>query len=779
MVNFDTAQPAYVSLRNRIAERTTPIVPWVGAGCSAQAGLPTWNQLRKSLFDTLARKGESLGEPDKTDFLNRVAGIAAESNPWLAFERLKREAGQATYRESIREALRPTSSASIPPIHSSLWKLRPRAVLTLNLDRLATKACTLAGAEMPTELFSGLDGGRMMQVHQTPRPFIANLHGVLDDASTWILTHSDLRALLANTGYTQFMRTTISANTILFIGLSTDDMAVGGQLDALKHLGIADIGPHYWITSRRDNATDDWAEARGIRVIRYDDRDGHDGPLDNLFSDLLSFLPKDVALPTPVFMGPIPSPSPTSGLSDFEDLRRRLNDEARRLLVDSTGDAYQSYARFLADHDEEVYRAWYVSAKPPRNNLLGFTLLEEVAQGAFGRVFKAVTEDGAFVAVKLLREEHRTSDEMLQAFRRGARSMRILSDHNLPGMVRIHSASEIPAFVAMEWIDGPSLREVVEAGKLSGWADVLEVGRQLADVVNQAHRLPERVLHRDLRPSNVMLRDFWHAPAPDVVVLDFDLSWHKGSLEASVVQTSGFGYLAPEQLERRPTVSTRHAAVDSFGLGMTLFYMIGRKHPIAEQHRHTDWPVSIRAAVDRVGRPRFAAVPRRFARLILNATRDIQAQRWDLGQLLAELTQLSEAESGTIRSAELIGEGLLAGSETLASYEWNHDSAEAVVRSPNGLVLRLRGQERTGTIEVEFNWATAGTDDRRRVGRWIPEALRDAEGILKSGGWSASYTASGSDLHLSASTSAHEILGHYARGRQLLEKARERLTFVQ
>jgi hypothetical protein len=276
-----------------------------------------------------------------------------------------------------------------------------------------------------------------------------------------------------------------------------------------------------------------------------------------------------------------------------------------------------------------------------------------------------------------------------------------------------------------------------------------------------------------------MLRHYWSIQVPDVVVLDFDLSWHKGSLEASVVHTSAFGYLAPEQLERRSNVSTRHAAVDAFGLGMTLFFMAGRQHPIAEQHRHTDWAQKIHTAVARLGRPRFPAVPRRFGRLIEYATRDMQSQRWDVAQILAELSQLRDAEHGSVSSAELLAEGLLAGSEELSNYEWDHEKAEAIVRSPNGLVMRIRGNERNAEVEADFDWATAGSEDRRRVGRWIPDALRDAEGILRKGGWRATYTPSTSNLQLSASIGLKGLLDKLSNVQTTLERARQRLTFVQ
>jgi hypothetical protein len=772
---FDNTQSNHVALRTRLAERTINLVPWIGAGLSAQAGSPTWSQLRVKLLAAFESNYNTLAEPGRKTQLERLQAIRSESNPWVAFDRLKRD-NQTSFKDSVREILRPTESATVPEGYSNLWRLRPRGMVTLNLDRLATRSFNVVGGDQPAELHSGRDAGAMMHVLQNPRPFIANLHGVLEDAQTWVFTHSELRSLFADQAYLQFVRTVLTANTVLFVGITADDVAIGSHLDLLKKLG-ADCGAHFWLTSRRDIETNKWAEARGLRVIRYDDSDGHATPLAEFFEDLLGAVPLEPAELPPAFYVPaVTTPEPTD---DLETLRRELNREAQALLKPGTDKAYGDYTRFLTERDEEIYRAWYATDRPPRNILLSLTLLEEVARGAFGRVFRAIDQFGDTLAVKLLRDEHRSSEQMLRAFRRGVRSMRILTDHNLPGMVRFKSASEIPAFVAMEWIEGADLTKAVEAGRVNEWSLLLEIARQLASIVEQAHLLPERVLHRDLRPSNVMLRDFWASPTPSVVVLDFDLSWHKGAIEPSIIQSSAFGYLAPEQLELRSTVSTRHASVDSFGLGMTLFYMAGRRHPIAEQHRHRDWQTDIWAAVGRMGRARFAATPRRYARLIERATRDAQAERWDMGQIVGELEQLRAAEDGKVGSAELAAEALVAGSELLNGYEWDHEEGEARLMSPSGLGVKVRGEERERLVEVDFHWAASGQHERKRLGRWLPDAVRDAVGILTSGGWRATHSVEAQAFQVSARISKDLALSDPSATRASIERARTRLTFDQ
>ena len=117
--------------------------------------------------------------------------------------------------------------------------------------------------------------------------------------------------------------------------------------------------------------------------------------------------------------------------------------------------------------------------------------------------------------------------------------------------------------VVMDWVDGPNLTEAVQKKVLKNWTMILTLARDLARIIHAAHLLPERVLHRDIRPPNVMLRDFWtNGNELNVVVMDFDLSWHVDALEKSIV-AKPLGFMAPEQLHQRESASTRSATRSS------------------------------------------------------------------------------------------------------------------------------------------------------------------------------------------------------------------------
>lgn len=733
-MSFNPAQPAHRQLRSIIAEKTNKLIVWTGSGVSAAANLPTWPQLKKSLLTQAREKIDHLNYAEHKALNSAADRAQRESNPWIAFQILRKSLGRSSYRSAIRQALKPAMTSACPQAYHYIWKIGAVGVLNLNLDRLATKAL---GEESPGNLpieFPGCDAGKFLHALKSPRPFIANLHGIADDESSWVLTNRELKNLLNHEGYNLFIRSCLAATTTLFVGISADDVAAGGHLQALTRLGI-DTGDHYWLTNKDDIQTDSWAERAGIQIIRYSQ---HKDVLE-FFQDILEFIPEDESYHPPVVL--TRKHKNQSAINqdilrlNAEELRKILNTEAQQILDQNTPASYEEYEHFSLKNDEAIYRAWYTSVDPPSNKLLDFTLTEMVAQGAFGRVYRASSSEEKEVAIKVLLEEVRRNPEMLKSFRRGVRSMQYLAERDVEGMVAYREASEIPAFVVMDWVDGPTLSQAKHARQIEDWDSILKIGREMTDIIRRAHSIPERVLHRDLRPSNIMLKGFYSDTENwNVVVLDFDLSWHQGAYEQSVVQGVLFGYLAPEQLQSISGASTRHAAVDSFGVGMTLYFMISGMDPIPAQHRHPDWNEIVqRAAMGR--HTSWKSLPFRYSRLILRATEDAQSSRWDMSQICDELERLRDAflDPKNVVSAELLAEELAARIDR--NYEWDDDQVAAIIHLTSGLEIRIIGDESGRKVSINLNWSSRGRQERKQIDKWMIPAKQHCVKVLRDAGW--------------------------------------------
>jgi serine/threonine protein kinase len=164
------------------------------------------------------------------------------------------------------------------------------------------------------------------------------------------------------------------------------------------------------------------------------------------------------------------------------------------------------------------------------------------------------------VAVKVLRPTSTSETERA----RFAGEARTLAALNHPGLVTLLDAGvdgDHP-FLVMELIEGPTLlRRLRDDGPLSP-ADAAKIGAQLADALACAHAAG--IVHRDVKPSNIMLR-----PDGSAVLTDFGVARLLGSAEqhTNPGDTIGSpGYLAPEQV----TGAAPTPAVDVYSLGLVL-----------------------------------------------------------------------------------------------------------------------------------------------------------------------------------------------------------------
>lgn len=741
---FDFTQPAYLALRNIVAERTNRIIAWVGSGLSSSIGFPTWQELKNELCESLHKKAQLL-ESEERIYLETIhKSIVQDKNHWNAFGMLREHLGKTSFVSLVRERLSPTHLTAVPKLYKEIWRLPLAGILNLNLDRLATQAFNEIGeGRGRLSEFCGFDSGPHVYLLQAANPFVANLHGTCENAENWVMTRADISRLLHNQGYQAFVRSALASYTLVLLGLSAEDIAVGGHFEQLIKKKI-DTGQHFWITSRNERASIDWAERVGIRTILYS-ADGNHKELEAVINDLIAH--KSIDDPAPPVRPELvakaenlPEPHELNAQTS-EQIRNVLNMHAAKLLKKDSEDSNREYIEFCQKYEEAIYRSWYVSQNEKNNIFFGYKIFGIPKTGGFGRVFRAEGPDGKYVAIKLLHEEIRSNTKMLQSFRRGVQSMRILSARGVAGMVPHIHAWEIPAAVVMEYVDGIDLEEAAKTKTLKDWTSIVRIGRDLAQIIYSAHSLPERVLHRDIRPSNVMLKDWIEDDlnGGEVVVLDFDLSWHRDAYGQSIEQpNSASGFLAPEQVDRNRKDSTRNALVDSFGLGMTLLFMRTGKTPLFGQSRFKDWEDFLeREVASRVYAP-WRSLPKRYARIIYHATMDRQRDRWDVGQMLGELTRLYQIieEPKLVVSAELLAEELVSNCSAISgTYKWKQDSNSAEARLPSGVIALVTGDESNGEITLSIRWIYDGNQDRRKVGKYIPTKCDKASSLLQSSGW--------------------------------------------
>ncbi len=209
----------------------------------------------------------------------------------------------------------------------------------------------------------------------------------------------------------------------------------------------------------------------------------------------------------------------------------------------------------------------------PTQTLKHYRVVKKLGQGGMGHVYLAEdTKLGRHVAIKLLPEETTKDERAKSRLLQEARSASALNHANIVTIYSIDDHDGVD-FIVMEYIEGETLRKVVEQGPLD-LLPMLDVGAQIADALAAAHAVG--IVHRDIKSENILLTSSFQPK-----VLDFGLAkMSQTSLSAidqeapTKIDLTGAGvvlgtvyYMSPEQTRGEPLDSRS----DIFSLGCVLY----------------------------------------------------------------------------------------------------------------------------------------------------------------------------------------------------------------
>jgi serine/threonine protein kinase len=233
----------------------------------------------------------------------------------------------------------------------------------------------------------------------------------------------------------------------------------------------------------------------------------------------------------------------------------------------------------------------------------GFTVEHVLAQGAQGRVYRARDDEGCAVALKELLFAAVPDTAQIDAFEREAATLKTLTHPAIPRFIRSFSEGNgvnLRLYLASELIEGESLASRIRRAPLSE-SELLTLARQALAVLAYLHDRSPPVIHRDIKPDNLLIK-----PDGKLVLVDFGSARRiSGPRTYTSTLVGTFGYMPLEQLG-----GTVDRTSDLYALGATLLHAATGKPPselLADEYGlriPIEVPARLRPVIERMVRVR-------------------------------------------------------------------------------------------------------------------------------------------------------------------------------
>lgn len=316
-----------------------------------------------------------------------------------------------------------------------------------------------------------------------------------------------------------------------------------------------------------------------------------------------------------------------------------------------------------------------------------YEILGRIARGGMAEVYLAREWDeegkARHLVVKRILPEMEHNQELLQMFlEEGRIAVRLYH----PNVCHVYECGELEGttFMALEWVYGPSLRDIIRRarGGPTGalpWPLAVEVAAQVATALHYVHQAkgvggkPLNIVHRDVSPHNVMLS--WSG---SVKLLDFGIAKTSHEATSSGKLVGKYQYMSPEQAQSMHV----DARSDIFTLGIVLFEMLTGKTLYDRPTLLDTLSAIVREPAPSLREER-PDLPEALDRIIQRALAKDPASRFqDAGELRASLRQVLRAHDQDVTE------------QRMALY------LEGLFEAEDKVPLRPEGQQLTGSFQA-------------------------------------------------------------------------------
>ena len=199
-----------------------------------------------------------------------------------------------------------------------------------------------------------------------------------------------------------------------------------------------------------------------------------------------------------------------------------------------------------------------------------YEIREIIGVGGMAVVYKAYDciED-RIVAVKILKEEFISNEEFIIRFKNESKAIAVL---NHPNIVKVYDVSfgDLIQYIVMEYVDGITLKQYIEKQQNLRWKDAVYLTIQVLRALQHAH--DKGIVHRDVKPQNIMLLSDGTIKVTDFGIARFARSEHKTMTDKAI---GSVHYISPEQARGEAT----DEKADIYSVGVMLYEMLTGRLP--------------------------------------------------------------------------------------------------------------------------------------------------------------------------------------------------------
>lgn len=266
----------------------------------------------------------------------------------------------------------------------------------------------------------------------------------------------------------------------------------------------------------------------------------------------------------------------------------------------------------------------------PQQRFGPYLIEHKLGAGALAVVYRARSQDGRAVALKVLKPQAASQPKLRRLFRT---EYELGTRLRHSGIVQIFDAGELEdhPYIAMALVEGMTLEEFLAKNRTLGEAASVSIARQIAQALDHVHQ--QGIVHRDLKPSNILISQDGRA-----LLFDFGAALNRNAPpppeKEGIYGTPAF--LAPEQILDSQAIDGR---ADLYSLGVILYRMVSGRKPfygeradLLDAHLHQAPPKP----------SEFAYISPELEALILKLIAKDPAQRFQTGGELAAALELVE-----------------------------------------------------------------------------------------------------------------------------------------